>query len=83
MIRQHADWLNAMNVDFILVDWSNNLMSPLGDPGTISRTDALFDTYAGMTKHPKIAIVLGALRGQADIDSGGLQRQIEAIKSHY
>jgi hypothetical protein len=69
VIDQHAEWINAMGVDFILIDWSNNIANDIrGNPNVsrtvIANTDAVFAEYKKLSSlgvsHPKIAILLGA-----------------------
>jgi hypothetical protein len=54
VIRQHAAWLSDANVDFIYIDWSNNLNTGLGDNKGQHRQlfiesaiKAIFDEYGG------------------------------------
>lgn len=69
VIDKHAEWLSATGVDFILVDWSENLTNSAAGNTIVeatikSRTDAVFAEYARLSQqgkaHPKIAILLGA-----------------------
>ena len=76
VIRQHALWLAEAGVDFLLIDWSNNLWgkqhwSERG-PGVnelIRATESLLDTYAGMRAEgipvPKVVLLLGLDNGPA------------------
>jgi hypothetical protein len=68
VIDQHAEWIQAMGVDFILIDWSNNIANDIvGNPNVsrtiIANTDAVFAEYKKLSArgiaHPKIAILLG------------------------
>jgi hypothetical protein len=52
IIRQHATWLSDANVDFIYIDWSNNLNTGIGDNKGQHRqlfiegtTRVIFDEY--------------------------------------
>jgi len=66
VMRQHAEWLSAANVDFVLLDWSNDLgtdtreqKGPSDQLFIENTTPLLFDTWAGMAKKPKIAFLIG------------------------
>jgi hypothetical protein len=59
IIRQHAEWLADAGVDFVWVDWSNNL-----DFGMIERSTLyMFEEYSKMRaegkKTPSISIFIG------------------------
>ena len=68
MIRQHAEWLRDASVDFILVDWSNDIdYEPTAGAG-LGRTDLaaievatvpLFEVFASVPNAPRIAILSG------------------------
>lgn len=75
VLRQHAEWLVCAGVDFIVVDWSNNIAcfeedggalcasssSPRSDLWSIQdATNVLFSTFNDMNRAPKVAIMTGA-----------------------
>jgi len=77
IIRQQAEWLTWAGVNFILIDWSNNVWQsspPSKDNwhngiafGIINSTSALLREYNEMTlsglPHPKVAILVGLDNG--------------------
>ena len=67
VIRQHGIWLRDAGVDFVFVDWSNNINY---DPATMRNsradfrmieeaTEELFDVWADIDGAPKICIFTG------------------------
>ncbi|GIV97998.1 MAG: hypothetical protein KatS3mg057_2655 [Herpetosiphonaceae bacterium] len=65
-IVRHAQQLYGANVDFILIDWSNNITCQYDcqavRPDLYSievNTQSIFDAYKGLSVKPKIAILLG------------------------
>ncbi|MGC8540498.1 MAG: hypothetical protein ACP5QA_07695 [Phycisphaerae bacterium] len=74
VIRQHALWLDQMGINYILMDWSNNLWGktrfsqcPLNAKQLISATTQLLKTYAQMRKQgiatPQVTLLLGIDNG--------------------
>ena len=95
VIRQHAAWIADAGVDFIWIDWSNNVNY---DPATMhdSRPDfamiedstgLIFDTYADMDDlgeaHPRVSIFLGAPGEPDAITDGRLQAKVDQIYTDY
>ncbi|MDL4818461.1 hypothetical protein QP089_29720 [Actinomadura sp. OS1-43] len=82
-IRQHGAWLADAGIDFILIDWSNDIDYP-GDP---SRTDikaiedataAVFATFAQMSARPNIAILIGTSHAE-DYGNGRIQAKADQV----
>jgi hypothetical protein len=74
VIRQHILWMNAIGVDFLLVDWSNNIWGathwkehPPGVDQLIESTTALMQTLAQMRTEgfpvPQVTLLLGLING--------------------
>ncbi|MGC8625682.1 MAG: hypothetical protein ACP5VQ_10535, partial [Phycisphaerae bacterium] len=63
VIRQHAYWIHDAGIDFILIDWSNNLLggnwSNGSAKGIIDSTLRLLAEYTHLKRHPKFALLLG------------------------
>ena len=66
VIRQHAHWLVSAHVDFIYIDWSNDIdtgNSAVAGQGRQryleEATTTLFDEYARMREHPEVAVMIG------------------------
>ncbi|MFD1677561.1 hypothetical protein [Alicyclobacillus fodiniaquatilis] len=90
VITQHAKWLIDAGVDFILIDWSDNL----GDNWSngvaqqiMNATDSVFNQYAKLGEgskqqaHPKISLMLGLDNGQ--VNTTNFRAQISRIKKTY
>ena len=67
VVRQHGIWLRDAGVDFVFVDWSNNINY---DPAVMRNsrpdfrmieeaTETLFDVWSGIPGAPKICIFTG------------------------
>ncbi|HZO87662.1 MAG TPA: hypothetical protein VFB38_04925 [Chthonomonadaceae bacterium] len=74
VIRQHALWMAEAGIDFLLVDWSNNLWDKRhwnerapGVDELIRGTTLLLDTYAQMRREgvpvPQVTLLLGLDNG--------------------
>lgn len=66
VIKKHAEWISDANIDFINIDWSNDLgVDPIRHEGPWqkqkleSSTYKLFEVYTTLRKKPKISIMLG------------------------
>jgi hypothetical protein len=66
VLTQHATWLSAAHVDFVLIDWSNDLGTDprikKGPPDQLSienDTAVLFSTWQKLSVRPKIAFLIG------------------------
>lgn len=93
VIRQHCLWLVDAGIDFLLVDWSNNLWgkqhwSERG-PGVdelIRATDQLFVTLAGMRREgipvPRVTLLLGLNNGPATT-VGALSEEMRWVYARY
>jgi hypothetical protein len=85
VIRKHAEWLNAAGVDFLLVDWSNDLgVDPATGRGTADKlflegaTVKMLDVFAKLPKSPNISILLGDFH-VFDDDHQQLQRKADQV----
>jgi len=97
VIDKHAEWFNALGVDFLIVDWSNSSQNYVAgrtavDADTRANTDALFAEYEKLSRqgkpHPRIAILLGAqdegpVKQRQVIDSGALQDEANYVYRKY
>ncbi|MFR5871633.1 MAG: hypothetical protein ACLUEV_08580 [Alistipes sp.] len=94
VMRKHAEWLTDAGVDFIWLDWSNNVTY---DPDEFwvggkqdlieDATAILFDEYyklgkVGM-KHPKISIFIGVTGAPEAADDGRLQKKADQVYDMY
>jgi hypothetical protein len=89
IITRHAKWLADAGVDFIFIDWSNDLPY---SPGCACRPDiqpiedatyAIFDTYGKIAKHPKIVLMLGFPSDQSALRDGALQKKADQVYQDF
>ncbi len=62
VIEQHAEWITSAGVDFLLIDWSNNLGGNWSNGvglGIMAATYSLAQTYLRLRRHPRFALLLG------------------------
>ena len=94
IIRKHAQWLSDAGVDFVWLDWSNNVTY---DPDELwvggkqdlieDATEILFDEYWKMSKaglpHPKISIFIGVTGAPEAAGDGRLQKKADQVYEMY
>ena len=89
VIRQHAEWLADAGVDFIWIDWSNNVdYTPGETPNPVfdmieGSVKVLFDEYAKLSEHPKISIFLGVTGAPEAATDGRLQKKADQVYRDY
>ena len=90
IIRQHAEWIADAGVDFIWIDWSNNIDFVPGKNSeknvfdTIEdSTGLIFEEYAQLPKHPKISIFIGVTGAPEAVNDGRLQRKADQVYNSY
>lgn len=94
VIRQHATWLAQAGVDFLWIDWSNNLgyiydpAKPRPDFDMIEgATFALFDELSKMRgeglKTPNISIFIGNPSDPGAVENGLLQRKADQVWNQF
>jgi protein tyrosine phosphatase (PTP) superfamily phosphohydrolase (DUF442 family) len=89
VIRQHAEWLADAGVDFIWIDWSNNVNYTPGEgPNPVfdmieGSVKVLFEEYAQLAKHPKISIFLGVTGAPEAATDGRLQKKADQVYRDY
>ncbi len=90
IVRQHAALLAEAGVDYIFLDWSNNI-------GTDSRTGrgnhatlfieraslALAETYASLQKRPNISVFIGFPQDHAAAANGALQAKADQVHAQF
>jgi hypothetical protein len=86
VIRQHAEWLVSANVDFIYIDWSNDIDT--GIPGSAGQgrqvylentTTTLFEQYMRLPAHPQVAIMIGFPGQPSALTDGRLRRKADQV----
>lgn len=94
VIRQHATWLADAGVDFLWVDWSNNLgyvynpQQKRPDFDMIEdSTFLLFDEFAQMRaqglKTPNISLFIGNPGAPEAVSNGQLQRKADQVWNQF
>jgi hypothetical protein len=90
IIRQHAAWLSDANVDFIYIDWSNNLNTGIGDNRGQRRqlfiegaTRVIFGEYKKLQRRPQIVIMIGFPGDKAGLTDGRLQRKADQVWNEF
>jgi hypothetical protein len=84
VIAQHAIWLADAGLDFVLVDWSNNLGANWENGVALSIMGAtwnLLETYRRLPHHPRVALLLGLDDGQAGTPR--FQQQVELVQQAF
>lgn len=89
-MQAHAVWLAQAGVDFILVDWSNNLNADhrihKGTPQQNIVEDAthtLFDVFSHYATAPKISLMIGNPLEPAAVTNGDLQHKADQVWDEY
>ncbi len=81
VIEKHAEWLTWAGVDYLLLDWSNNLGGNWTNNTAaqiIKGTDALLAVYAKLRRRPQVTLLLGMDGGKAGTEH--FLAQIEEVK---
>ncbi len=90
VIRKHAEWIADAGVDFIWVDWSNNVNYIYGE--TQGRPDfdmienstiAIFEEFSSLARHPKISIFIGCPGEPEALTDGRLQRKADQVYDQF
>lgn len=86
VIGKHAEWLTDAGVDFIWIDWSNDLNYTYGETSgrpdldmIEGATEAIFDEYTRLPKHPRISIFIGCPGAPQAVTDGSLTRKADQI----
>ncbi len=85
VIRRHAEWISDAGVDFIFVDWSNDVDYTPGQPKHAhlkpleDATEVVFDEFAALARRPRIAIMIGTAGAPAAAFDGRLQRKADQV----
>jgi hypothetical protein len=88
VIRQHAEWLKGAGVDFVWIDWSNNLTAGPGREDLLAiewATRRVFDVYASMpaASQPKISIFLGCPDQSEAVTNGAMTRKADQVYATF
>lgn len=90
VIRQHGEWIASAGVDFVFVDWSNNIdFVPGVTPNRPDfeliedATTLLFEEFAAIENAPKISIFIGHPDQPGAATDGRLQRKADQVHDQY
>lgn len=94
VIRKHAEWLSDAGVDFVWLDWSNNVTYDPCKLWTGGKQDViedataiLFDEYRKMSEaglpHPRISIFIGVTGAPEAAEDGRLQKKADQVWEMY
>ena len=90
VVRKHAQMLVGAGVDYIFLDWSNNIhtdsRTAKGDHSTlfIERAGlALAQTYATLAIRPNISIFIGFPQDHAAVTNGALQAKADQVHDQF
>ena len=90
VIQQHGKWLADAGVDFVFIDWSNDINYQYGV--TQGRADfdmieksvpIIFEEWKTIVKAPKIAIMLGCPDQVAAYTDGRMQSKIDQVYNMF
>ncbi len=93
VIRQHALWLDKMGINYIMIDWTNNLWGDryFSQMGTYAKqllaaTTLLFKTYARLRREgiatPQVVLLLGLDNGPVTTTTA-LNGEMRWVYRHY
>lgn len=95
-LKAHAELLYDANVDFVLVDWSNNVDYDFynkkdyrggkarNDFETIEMgTTQLFESWSKIEESPNIAVFIGCPNDESAIKDGRLQKKADQVYREY
>ncbi|WP_174301623.1 hypothetical protein [Caulobacter sp. S45] len=90
IVRKHAQMLVGAGVDYIFLDWSNNIHTDnrtgQGDHTTLSierAALALAETYATLPTRPNISIFIGFPQDHAAVTNGALQDKADQVHAQF
>jgi hypothetical protein len=86
ILSRHAAWLSGAGVDFVIVDWSNDLgvdIRQQGDASTLrfieSSTTAMFDNWINLGASPRIALMIGNPGDKDAVTDGRLKAKADEV----
>lgn len=86
ILSRHAAWLSGAGVDFIIIDWSNDLgmdVRRTGGPGIQrsieSATVAMFDTWTALSASPHAVLMIGNPGDKDAVADGKLSAKADEV----
>jgi hypothetical protein len=90
VIERHAEWLRDAGVDFIVVDWTNNIEHVYGVQDNNlyyieAATEKIYEVFARVENAPKIVIASGidSASKAAMFANGTMQRRADEMWEHF
>ena len=91
VLRQQTLWFDQMGINFVELDWTNNLTKPFPDAPArecIASNNVLFHLYAHMRQHPKIVFLMGPehnywLNHTTAYTGPWFEKQLNYVYAHY
>ncbi len=89
-IKRHAEQIHNSGVDFIYIDWSNDIDTTPDAPPESSvpayiemASRKLAVMYAGISEHPKISIMIGVGNDRMGYTDGKLQKKADQVYDEF
>jgi hypothetical protein len=86
VLARHANWLSGAEVDFVIIDWSNDLSMDIRRPGGpgVQRfieesTVKLFDSWTKMSSAPRVALMIGNPGDPGAVNDGRLTAKANEV----
>ena len=91
VLRQQTLWFNELGINFVEIDWTNNLTSAFPNKVAqecIDSTNRLLDLYLKMAQHPRVVILVGPENNlwkndKDKYDGPWYKAQMNYIHDHY
>ncbi len=84
VLRQQTLWMNQLGINFVQLDWSNNLNGPWATPVAREMRDStnlLCNLYLTMKQHPAIVLLVGPDNNRWGTPN--FMKEINYIYKHY
>ena len=86
VLARHANWLSGAEVDFVIIDWSNDLSMDIRRPGGpgVQRfieesTVKLFNSWTKMSSAPRVALMIGNPGDPGAVNDGRLTAKANEV----
>jgi len=90
ILTRHAGWLSGAGVDFVVVDWSNDLGMDVRRPGgpasqrfIETATETLFQTWGALPAAPRVVLMIGAPGDKAALRNGQLTAKANEVHALF
>ena len=86
VLTRHADWLGSAGVDFVVIDWSNDLgmdvrrsVGPASQRFIEQATLTLFEVWGARPSSPKAVVMIGNPGAQDAVSNGQLRAKADEV----